>query len=115
PYWLKEDISVGMFSVSDQNLVGMAEDSAAIYLKANMQIFDQKFTFAFPVVYKRTDPVDGEVYQPFEITPPVYMNLDDDVYIFPNGKSKRINVMVSSSMEELNGELRLMAPKGWKV
>lgn len=115
PYWIREEASVGMFSVNDQHLIGMPEDSAAMFLKANMKIMDQNFSFAIPIVYKRTDPVDGEVYQPFEITPPVYMNIDEDVYIFPNQEPKKINVLVTSSTENINGELRLTIPKGWEV
>lgn len=115
PYWLKEKSSVGMFSVNDPTLIGMPEDSGAIIMKATVQVLNQDLSFNIPVVYKYTDPVKGEVYQPFEVTPPVYMNIGDDVYIFPTEESKIINVMVTSSTENLNGTLSLQAPDSWKI
>lgn len=115
PYWLKEEGSLGMFSGIGQADVGAADSEPAINLEVSVLISEVPFTFSIPVVFKQTDPVNGETYQPFEISPPVYMNLDGDVYVFPNGASKDINVLVTASSPVTEGRLKLEAGAGWKI
>ena len=115
PYWLKEEGSLGMFSDIKQEDVGEADSPPAIKLAASVLVSEVPFTFSIPVVFKQTDPVNGETYQPFEIAPPVYMNLDGDVYVFPNGASKNVNVLVTASSPVVEGRLSLEAGAGWKI
>jgi hypothetical protein len=67
------------------------------------------------VVFKRNDPVDGEVYRPFEITPPVFVNLSDRVYVFANGATQTVNVRVRAGRARVEGDLRMHAPPGWRL
>jgi LmbE family N-acetylglucosaminyl deacetylase len=68
PYWLVQEKTEGHFQVDNQREIGMPQNepplSAFITVEegGNRQI-------ALPVMYKHTDPVRGELYQPLEITP----------------------------------------------
>ncbi len=115
PYWLKEEGTLGMFAQVAPMEVGKPEAAPAKALKANISIMEQPFTFSIPVVFKQTDPVKGETYQPFEITPPIFMNLANDVFVFPNGASKSVRVLVTASSPVSEAALRLDAGEGWKV
>lgn len=115
PYWLKETPTIGMYVVEDQTLIGKAEDTPSITFDIICHIGDEAFSYEVPLVYKYTDPAKGELYQPFEITPPVFMNLEEEVYIFPDNAPKNIKVVVGSGTAQVKGELSLEAPEGWSI
>ncbi len=71
PYWLEEGLNDGRFIVKDQELIGLPEAPATYQVALNIEIANRFFIFRKPVMYKYTDPVDGEVYQPLVITPAV--------------------------------------------
>ncbi|PTX18166.1 LmbE family N-acetylglucosaminyl deacetylase [Pontibacter mucosus] len=115
PYWLREAGSLGMFAVSEQQLVGQPENRPAAEVTFHLQISGEPLQVAVPVVYKRTDPVDGEVYRPFVVTPPVYVNLSERVLMFANGEPKQVQVLVKAGKQNVKGDLRLEMPKGWRT
>jgi hypothetical protein len=66
-------------------------------------------------VYKWTDPVKGEQYRPFEVVPPVFVNLAEKVIVFANESPKQVQVLVkSASGSKLLGNVKLALPEGWK-
>jgi hypothetical protein len=65
------------------------------------------------VVFKRPDPVAGEVYQPFEVIPPVSTSLPEPVYIFADNQSQTVNVVVKAGRAGIAGKAMLDLPKGW--
>lgn len=115
PYWLREPHPVGLYTVGDQALRGLPETPRQFKALFRYSIAGIPITFESNVVYKDTDPVKGEVYQPFEITPPVYARLDRKVYIFASATSQKVQVSVKAGKQAVSGNLRLDAPKGWKV
>jgi hypothetical protein len=66
-------------------------------------------------VYKHTDPVEGEVYRPFSITPPVFVNLAGEVYIFSDQAPKPVQVVVNAGKDNVAGSLALQLPNGWRA
>jgi hypothetical protein len=58
----------GSFNVTDQQLIGMAENDP-FSLEFSMMIEGREFKFTKPIRYKYTDPVKGELYQPVNIIP----------------------------------------------
>lgn len=115
PYWLREEGSLGMYKVADQNLIGTPENVSAMSWVATIEIDGTFLEYELPVIYKKNDPVDGEAYRPLEITPPVFLNISEKVYVFGNGASKKIDVQVLAGKSDLKGELSLQVPSGWKV
>ena len=115
PYWLRSDNGLGMFSVSDQQLVGQGQNASAISAEFILDINGEEITFTKPVIYKHNDPVRGEVYRPFVIAPPAFVNIEGSVVIFANHASQDINVEVLASKDLVKGKLTLNLPDTWKI
>lgn len=115
PYWLREPHELGRFTVNDKTLIGKPENDPAATIQVQVTIGGESLTFSIPVVYKWTDPVKGELYRPFEIVPPVFLNLADPVLVFGSDSPRQINVLVKSSTDGLKGDLSLHLPQGWRA
>lgn len=115
PYWLNEKGSLGMYKVSDDNLISLPETPRAIH--ANFIIDFKGFSIPFikEVVYKYNDPVKGEVYKPFEILPEISASFNEKVYIFSDENSQKIKVKVKAVKENITGNLLLNVPDSWNV
>ena len=68
PYWLQNEMNHGSFNVTDQALIGRAENDDAV-VSFNAEIDGVQLTFKKPIRYKFTDPVKGELYQPVAVVP----------------------------------------------
>ncbi len=68
PYWLDNPMDQGSFNVTNQQLIGKAEnDPLSAEFKVTIEGTD--FSFVKPIRYKFTDPVKGEIYQPVNVIP----------------------------------------------
>lgn len=114
-YWLKKEGTVGMYKVEDQLLRGLPEAPRPCQLEYTIQLQDQKLTFHTPLVFKRRDPVDGEVYRPFEVSPRVFLNFADQTLVFGTQAPKEISVTVKAGANNISGKVQLAAPKGWEI
>jgi LmbE family N-acetylglucosaminyl deacetylase len=114
PYWLKEKGTLGMYKVADRELRGTPENAPALTANFTITIDGTDLDYVKPIIFKRNDPVDGEVYRPLEITPPVFMNITEQVYVFGSENSKDIEVKVVAGKADISGNLTLDLPKGWK-
>ncbi len=83
PYWLENPIQSGAYDVPDQQDIGKAENDG---YKATFRIGIGKHIFYFEkrVLYKYTDPVKGELYEPIQMVNPVLINCNPSIVIFPN-------------------------------
>ena len=115
PYWLNEKGSLGMYKVVDTNLIGLPETPRAIYANFKVDFRGVIVNFKKEVVYKYNDPVNGEVYQPFEILPEVSASFGEKVYIFAGEETQKITVKVKSVKEKLEGNLTLRIPENWSI
>ncbi|POY37588.1 LmbE family protein [Solitalea longa] len=115
PYWLTLKHSDGRYTVNDQNLIGQPEAPATLQVSFVVTIQGQSFTVTKPVVYKWVDPVDGELYRPLQITPPVMINMDAKAYVFPSGKSKHVRIILKAGRDNCQGIIKLDMPANWKA
>ncbi|MCH4823293.1 PIG-L family deacetylase [Gramella lutea] len=115
PYWLEEEGSMGMYTVKDQKLRGLAETPLNTKASFIVEFNGTSITFEKPVVYKYNDNVFGETYKNFEIVPPVDLKFEEDVLIFNNTEAKEITIQVTSKRPDIVGELNLKAGKDWKI
>lgn len=115
PYWLEKPIDKGLFQVDNQQLIGLPENPPALTASYTFELDGQLFTFTRPVVYKSTDPVDGEIYRPFIIQPDVTANLTDRVYVFADQTAKTAEVVLKAGKANVSGTLTLDVPAGWRV
>jgi LmbE family N-acetylglucosaminyl deacetylase len=115
PYWLREDHSQGLFLVPGPEYIGKPENGPAATVTCTFEVAGDRLVLDVPLVYKWTDPVKGELSRPFEIVPPVFVNLNQPVFVFPDTQPKMVSILVkSSSGTPINGTAKLILPPGWK-
>ena len=115
PYWLADKHPIGSFSISNQNLVGDAENQSSLNVEVRFLINDKFITFESPVLYKYTDPVQGEIYQPLAIGPPITATLSEKAFVFAGNTAKAIQVNLRSYRDNSSGKIIPQAPPGWTV
>lgn len=115
PYWLKEDGSLGMFEVKDQQEIGLPENLPPFQAVVNILIEGQPFQFKLPVVFKKTDPVEGEIYRPLAVGPPVFVTISQKVFLFSDGQPKVIQATVRAGKDNVAGMVQITLPHGWKA
>ena len=87
PYWLYVPPN-GSFTVTDQRLIGNAENEAAFSASFVVKIEGETFTFSKPVQYRFTDPVKGEIYWPLAVVPPVSLEVEPKVLVAAGSSAK---------------------------
>ena len=115
PYWLFESHPMGMFKIDDQQLIGYPEKPSAATIGFIFRISDQEISYQRPAVFKYTDQVRGEVYQPLIVAPVVTASIADKAYVFSGNTSKTIQVLLKSFRDKTMGSLIPQVPSGWKI
>jgi hypothetical protein len=115
PFWLVEKKYTGRFKYPNQIFTGKAFNDPPVDVRFHVVIEGQDLEYDIPAVYKRNDPVAGEIYRSLVVVPPVAVDLERNVEVLINGKQKKVNVSVRANRENLSGILRLNIDKAWKV
>lgn len=115
PYWLTSQGSQGMFKVENPDMIGRPENPAAYSYNLALEINGIPVSYNVEAVYKRNDPVDGEVYRPFVVSPPVFINPEENLLVFANEEPKTVNVVVKAGRKETKGTVEVLVPEGWKT
>ncbi len=116
PYWLNEKHPIGMYTIPDYHLVGDPENTPLLQTSFTFIINGKEIGYSRPVVYKFTDPVRGEVYQPIVSAPPITATIADKAYIFTGNTPKTIQVQVKSfSATPVSGVITAKIPAGWEI
>jgi LmbE family N-acetylglucosaminyl deacetylase len=115
PYWLRHPHGIGLFTVPERAMIGKPENDATVSAIFTVRVGDETLELQRPLIYKWTDPVNGESSRPFEIVPPLFLNLSEEVIIFRNQEPRSLRVLAkSSSRNPVTGKLKLEVPAGWK-
>jgi LmbE family N-acetylglucosaminyl deacetylase len=114
PYWLRERPGKGLFTAADPSLIGLPENPPPLVARFTVRVEGALVPFEAPVVFRRTDPVKGEVYRPFVITPPVMATFDEKVYAFGSAQPKKVRVTLTSGGAAA-GVLRLRTEAGFSA
>ena len=115
PYWLTGEGTEGMYAVEDQLMRGIPENKRDQGVYFSFEVDGQEVNLFRPFVYRRTDPVEGEVYRPFEIVPEVMVNFSEAIQIYAGDASRDIQVRVKSAADAVNGTLSIDTKNGWAV
>ena len=115
PFWLEQKPDNGLFTIGDPKLVGQAENSPSIEMDIFLNIHGKSLKFRLPLLYRWTDRVEGEQYRTVEIRPLVTLNLDENVVVFPNGKSKQLRVKLKNNSAQIRGTVQLTGSKNWEI
>ncbi|WP_242206136.1 PIG-L family deacetylase [Aestuariivivens insulae] len=115
PYWLIEKGSLGMYKVSDRNLIGLPETPRVYNLGFNLLINNIPITITKPVIYRYSKPDKGELYRPFEIIPEASAKITEKVIIFKDDKQRDVSVIVKAGRDNLEGTVEICLPNNWSV
>jgi LmbE family N-acetylglucosaminyl deacetylase len=115
PYWLEQTHTAGLYEVKDVTLTGVADFRNELKCQFTLVFNDTEISYETPVYYRWTDPIDGEKYSPFYVSPPVSIKLKNKTIIFPDQQSKEIKFALISHTDNVHGDVKLKVPKDWKV
>ncbi|WP_342328816.1 PIG-L family deacetylase [Pedobacter sp. FW305-3-2-15-E-R2A2] len=115
PYWLAKKHEQGSYEVDELSLIGLPENHALVNGIFKIKIGDQTIEKKYPVIYKFTDPVKGEVYQPLVIAPPVTATIGEKAFLFNGNESKTISIELQSFRDQVAGTLIPQLPSGWSI
>jgi LmbE family N-acetylglucosaminyl deacetylase len=115
PYYLRKEHPIGYYVIYKQEEIGYPENPSSLKVKATFSLNDESIEFNLPILYKSTDPIKGELYQPLVIAPQVTASLSDQAYLFVNQQPKNIEVNLKAFTKNVSGELIPILPKGWKA
>ena len=115
PYWLTEKGSLGMYAVSNQDLIGKPETPGAFEVSFKIEVEGHTIHFTKPLLFHYAKPEKGELYQPFEVLPKATASFLDRVLLFSDGKPKEIPVVVRANADGVNGVIALRSGEGWQV
>lgn len=88
PYWLAKPMeSMGRFAIEDVKMIGLPENGAAFMLKIEWELKGEPFETTRPIQFKRTDPLNGDVFQPVYVVPAFELECKDRFLLSMNGKS----------------------------
>jgi hypothetical protein len=87
----------GSFNVEDQRLIGKPENDPSFVAVFNVEIEGTGFTFSKPVMYKHTDPVKGELFQPLAVVPPLTVNTSPGILLFRKNQTTTKNYTLTAT------------------
>jgi len=115
PYWLRAEPKKGLFRITEQRVIGDAENSPSVVVNVRLSAKGVFLDYALPVLYRWRDRVDGELYRNLEIRPPVTIQVEDKVSVFPNDEPKRIQVRIKGHAPNITGSISLEGSEKWRI
>lgn len=114
PYWLEVEGTQGANKITNQNLIGLPENNPAVTFTATSG-FKNAEEIKVPLVYKWNDPVKGEQYRPFVITPKVTAHASRAINLFSTKEPREIEITLKAHANMQKGTVSVKTPKGWKI
>ncbi len=122
PYWLREEPDPGIFRVAEPPLIGQPENPPPIHFPEAFKVCPTNYAFEGYGVIMLADPVlagtasgNFEARRTLKIIPPVSLHCESEVKLFAPGSSREVYVAVTAARGNIQGELSLDAPTGWKI
>lgn len=115
PYWLDKAGTIGLYNVGNQTLRGLPETPRSLEAEINVMIGEQNINYRLPIVNRTGNPAKGEIYRPVEVTPSVFVNLTEKVYVFSDISAKNISFIVKSGADNVGGILKPKVAQGWRL
>ncbi len=115
PFWLQKPRHGDAYVIEDQQLIGLPEPPPLLQARFLIQAGTEEIELVRPVARRYVDRVEGETSRPLVVAPPVAVDISEPVLIFPDDRSRTIEVLVRGNVAGAAGELRLEVPAGWSV
>ncbi|GGE68155.1 LmbE family N-acetylglucosaminyl deacetylase [Pedobacter psychrotolerans] len=81
PYWLEKPAkNAATFSVTNDTLIGLAENESALNVVLSLKIGTEQFKVKLPLSFKKLDPVKGDVVEQLRIVPALGLSFAEPVY-----------------------------------
>lgn len=111
PYYLQKPIKNSMFEFNDW----FTRSAPEVFINSSgtFLLHDQLIPFQFQ--YKWVDPEKGELYRPLVITPPVMINVSEDVLVFDKENEKKLTITLKAGRDSVVGSFYVTIPKDWKI
>ena len=113
-FWLGEkESAVTAFNLSED----AGKRAATPALKYNFILEAEGYTLEAEreLLFKKGDPVKGEIYEPFYFVPPVDISFTEKVYVFSRGEKKKVVLKIRAFSDNINGNFLLSVPEGWSA
>ena len=115
PYWLRNQATMGMYAVAQQDLIGKPETPKLTKVEFHLIIDKTPIIITKNIISRYAERDKGEIYEPFEILPKVTTKLTDKVLVFPKDEAQKVLVEVRAGASNVSGKVRLRLPQDWKV
>jgi len=115
PYWLRKPHGIGMYTVDQQQLIGLPESPQQFVVNFHLLVNGVPLTIARNLVFKTSTPTQGEVTEPFDIVPDVAVSMKDKSLIFAGDSPKSMVVEIKAYKNDVSGSLQLKHPAEWQV
>ncbi len=115
PFWLAEPAQGDVYTIHDQRLIGVAANAPLITARFRLSSGGREFEVTRPVVHRYVDRARGALVRPLAVVPPVAVEFTEPVYVFPNQAPRKLELLVTTTVPNTAGELRVNVPAGWSV
>ncbi len=115
PYWLAKPAAGDVYTVDDQELIGLADTPAVARVRLRLTIGGAPVEIVRPVHHRYGDHALGERTRPLVVVPAVALELPARVAVFPTAAARAVHVLVAANVADAAGDLRLDLPAGWKA
>lgn len=118
PYWIRQLLASGSFDVSDQQMIGKAQNDPAFTASFTFNFFGQNITIEKPVQYEYTDPTRGELHEPVAVIPALDISVSPSIIftdMMRDGKiiePQNISLELSSHITSKNQQAKIILYKG---
>jgi LmbE family N-acetylglucosaminyl deacetylase len=97
PYWLTQPMEKGSYNVEDQALIGKPENDPAFVASFAVSVEGLDLVYQKGVMYKHTDPVKGELFQPLSVVPPLSVNTSPAIMLFRKNQPMSKNYTIAAA------------------
>ncbi len=113
PYWLDGASTEGMYAVEDQRLRGIPETERSFKVRWSFSLNGTPLEYMTDVAYKIEEPAIGEVWRPFDVLPPVFVEFEQPSYLFLE-QDQTVQVRVKAGRDNVAGLVTVRTPgSGW--
>lgn len=114
PYWLEGTYST-RYVVPSRSFIGQAENKPTLSVAARLLVEGEVLEVSYPVVYRWTDRVKGELQRQFLVAPKATVTPAVHSLVFPDRTAKSVTALVKNFGVEFHANLVVDAPDGWDV
>jgi len=114
PYWLEKPPVGDRYTVENQILAGLPE-SPTENVRLHLTVAGSSIELARRIENRSTDRAEAERIRPITVVPPVSLNLQSAVAMFPSAAPRPVPLIVRAEAAASDGEVRAEVPSGWKV